>query len=315
MSNGNKDVSIYLKNKTLEQVNNIKYLGIIIDSKLNFREHIIHTSRKCSTLMHTLAKSAKLSWGLKHAVLNIIYKGAILPLMLYGAPVWIWAMEKKCNKTIYSTVQQLINIKIAKAYRTTSNEALCILTGITPIEIKAEETVNLYRIIRDRQNHQLDQEVELKDWTHPADSVTVAISQQNEANEHTIPIFTDGSKNDHGVGSETAIYIQNKLTHQMKHKLHDKCSNNQAEQTAIVKALQARETIKINNNIPRTVKIHTDSRITLESRKNMKNQNHLIEEIRKKTTALEKEYWNNEHTWIKAHVGNYGNELADRLAK
>ena len=98
----NTDVSLYLNNKPLEQVSNIKYLGIIIDSKLNFREHITHTSRKCSTLIHTLAKSIKLSWGLKHAALNTIYKGAILPLMLYGAPVWIGAMEKKWNKTIFT---------------------------------------------------------------------------------------------------------------------------------------------------------------------------------------------------------------------
>jgi len=44
------------------------------------------------------------------------------------------------------------------------------LTGTTPIEIKAEEAANLYRITRDRRNRQLDHEVELKDWTHPADS-------------------------------------------------------------------------------------------------------------------------------------------------
>jgi hypothetical protein len=141
--------------------------------------------------------------------------------MLYGAPVWIGAMEKKCNRTIHSRVQRLMNIKMAKAYRTTSNEVLCILTGITPIEIKAEETANVYRITRGKQNNLLDHEIELKDWTHPADSVT--ISEQNEANEHTIQIFTDGSKNKHGVGSGTAIYIQKKLTHQMKHKLHYKC--------------------------------------------------------------------------------------------
>ena len=85
-----------------------------------------------------------------------------------------------------------MNIKIAKAYRTTSNEALCTLTGITPIEIKAEEKANVYRITKDRKNYQLDHETELKDWTHPADTVT--ISEQNEANEHTIEIFTDGSK-------------------------------------------------------------------------------------------------------------------------
>jgi hypothetical protein len=83
----NTDVSIYLNNNPLEQVNNIKYLGIIIDSKLNFRDYIMYISRKCSTLIHTLAKSAKLSWGLNQAALNTIYEAAILPLMLYWAPV------------------------------------------------------------------------------------------------------------------------------------------------------------------------------------------------------------------------------------
>ena len=130
-----------------------------------------------------------------------------------------------------------------------------------------------------------------------------------------IQIFTDGSKNEQGDGSGTVTYIQDKLTHQMKHKLHDKCSNNQAEQMAIVTALQAIETMKIYNHIPRTIKIYTDSRITPESLKNRKNRNYLIEEIRKKTAALEKENWNIEYAWTNAHAGNYGNELADKLAK
>ena len=84
---------------------------------------------------------------------------------------------------------------------------------------------------------------------------------------------------------------------------------------AIVKALRAMETIKLNKNVPRTILIHTDSRITLDSLKNKKNRNHLIEKIRKKTITLEKENWNIEDTWIKAHAGHYGNELADKLAK
>ena len=83
----------------------------------------------------------------------------------------------------------------------------------------------------------------------------------------------------------------------------------------IVKALQAIETIKINKNIPRTIIIQTGSRIILDSFKNKKNRNHFIEEIRKKTTTLEKENWIIEYTWIKAHAGHYGNELSDKLAK
>jgi len=45
-------------------------------------------------------------------------------------------------------VQRLINIKIAKAYRTVSNEALCIITGLNPIHIKIKETAELYNIGR-----------------------------------------------------------------------------------------------------------------------------------------------------------------------
>jgi hypothetical protein len=87
-----------------------------MDSKLNFREHIIYTAGQCTKLIHALAKSVKLRWGLKHKAFNTIYKGAILPLMLYGAPVWIGAMGKKCNEILCNRVQWLMNIKIAKAY-------------------------------------------------------------------------------------------------------------------------------------------------------------------------------------------------------
>jgi len=94
----NKEVLIYLNNKPLEQVNIIIYLGIILDSKLNFREHIMHITGKCNKLIYALAKSAKLSWGLNHEALNTIYKGAILPLMLYGAPIWIGQCERSATK-------------------------------------------------------------------------------------------------------------------------------------------------------------------------------------------------------------------------
>jgi hypothetical protein len=59
----NKEIIIYMNNKPLEQAQKIKYLGIIIDSKLNFREHILYTASKCTKLIHALSKSAKHSWG------------------------------------------------------------------------------------------------------------------------------------------------------------------------------------------------------------------------------------------------------------
>jgi hypothetical protein len=111
----NKEISVYMINKVLEQVKKIKYLRVIIDSKLNFREHVMYISSKCTKLIHALSESAKQRWGLSHATLYTIYKGAILPLLLYGALIWIEALEKECIKTVYNRVHCPINIKIAKA--------------------------------------------------------------------------------------------------------------------------------------------------------------------------------------------------------
>jgi ribonuclease HI len=307
----NKELAIYLNNVKLEQVDKIKYLGIIMDNKINFREHLLYTANKCTKLIHTLSKSAKLKWGLSSEALRTIYKGAIMPLMLYGAPVWIKAMEKKCNKRIYDRVQRLINIKIAKAFRTTSNEALCIVTGLIPITIQAEEEANIYNKIRKSTDNEIDKPTPPKDWIHPADSVKIT----EAAEDQVIQIFTDGSKNENGVGAGIAIFIDGEIEQQLKYKLNNDCSNNQAEQLAITKALEAIDNMYNRSSIRKTVTIYTDSRITILSLENQRNHSNLIDTIRRKTIALEEQGWTIKFTWIKAHDGNLGNELADKLAK
>jgi RNA binding protein fox-1 len=106
-----KEIEIYLNNKPLIQVHSMKYLGIIFDSKLTFREHINYTAEKCTKLIFALSKSAKLNWGLKHAALRTIYTGGILPLLLYGAPVLRKAIDKASYKSKLVRIQRLINIK------------------------------------------------------------------------------------------------------------------------------------------------------------------------------------------------------------
>jgi len=87
-------------------------------------------------------------------------------------------------------------------------------------------------------------------------------------------------------------------------------TNNQAEQLAIAKALEALETIDIEENRPRTAAIITDSRISLDSIKNVNNHSYLIEEIRERLSKLERSNWTVAFAWVKAHAGILGNELA-----
>jgi len=212
----NKEVKIFLNNRPLTQVNSMKYLGTIFDHKLTFREHINSMAEKCTKLIFSLSKSAKLKWGLQHVALKSIYTGAILPLLLYGAPIWYKAIDIASNKLKLIRVQRLINIKIAKAYRTVSNEALCALTGLTPITIKIQEESQYYRIIRGRGNEDTNVETIMgtQYWQHPAETITFLSEETKDTS--TVQIYTDGSKSEKGVGAGIAIHMSGDLIKSLK---------------------------------------------------------------------------------------------------
>jgi hypothetical protein len=56
-----KEVAICLNNKAIPQVQKLKYLGLIFDHKLSFKEHINCVADKWTKLIFQLAKSAKLN--------------------------------------------------------------------------------------------------------------------------------------------------------------------------------------------------------------------------------------------------------------
>ena len=109
-----KAIKIYLNNSILEQVPASKYFGIIIDNKLKFKENLTYVAERCMKLIHNLSRLVKLKWGLKREALRTIYKGPILTLMLYGAPVWIDAIKYEHNRQKYIRVQRLINLRRPK---------------------------------------------------------------------------------------------------------------------------------------------------------------------------------------------------------
>jgi len=201
----------------------------------------------------------------------------LIPLLTYGAPVWKEAVAKQKNIHLLQRVQRMINIKIAKAYRTISFEAPCMMAGVPPIQLVKEEKASRHIIKHNpeyeaplpvtewlhptqRRNGRVtlpaDREVELENWPNPADEAKTTEAKGCE--QRTILIYTIGRKNDQDVGSGVAIFIQQKLAAQLQFRLGTRCSNNQVEQLAIVKALEAVETIDIPENSPR-IAIFTDS--------------------------------------------------------
>ena len=310
----NRPLRIYMNYEILEQVKTLKYLGIILDNKFTFDQQVENVTQKCTALIHQLAKSAKLQWGLGYQAIKTIYKGAIMPVLLYGAPVWEQALRKEKNIRKYQRTQRLINNKIAKAYRTLSYEASCIVAGVEPIKIIVEEKTNIYKAKHGllREPVEYDKPVDLAQWIHPAERIEIS-EATNE--QYEFEAFTDGSKMNGKVGAAVVIFRKKMEVQQLKFKLHDKCSNNQAEQMAILQALKEIGEMKEIPNNERTAAIYTDSKVTIDLLKNNDKHGYIIEEIRKTIKILSNQYWQIHFQWIKAHVGIYGNEVADKLAK
>jgi hypothetical protein len=63
---------IFISIKKPDQHEGRKYLGIYLDSKFKFNAHIDHTVAKLITLINTLARTAKLQWGLGHKAIKTI---------------------------------------------------------------------------------------------------------------------------------------------------------------------------------------------------------------------------------------------------
>jgi len=111
------------------------------------------------------------------------------------------------------------------------------------------------------------------------------------------------------------IFVNGKLVHQLKFKLHGHCSNNQAEQIAILKVLEKLEELQDRQDNEKRVVIYTDSKVTLDLLQNKFKRNRLTELIRNKLIALAHSKWIVHFGWVKGHAGIEGNELVDSLAR
>jgi ribonuclease HI len=73
-------------------------------------------------------------------------------------------------------------------------------------------------------------------WPHPAE--IPPIRTPTEIPHNVINILTDGCKIGGKVGAAAVIIKDGIVLHQSTYKLHERCSNNQEEQVAILRTLE-----------------------------------------------------------------------------
>ena len=137
--------SLHLDGKPLKLDKATKFLGVDLDSKLNFNEHVKHIAKKATTSLMQCRKAVGPTWGLAPKSCKWIYEKAILS---YGSLVWINALKKKHNINTLAKVERLAMRMTSEAMLSTPTIALNQLTNTSFIDnyLEGEVAKSLLRL-------------------------------------------------------------------------------------------------------------------------------------------------------------------------
>lgn len=122
-----------------------KYLGVKLDSKLTFWEHIHGVCEKAAQSTVALSRLMANVGGPKPCRRKLLMT-AVQSVLLYGAEIWADALKVKKYRIQMSSVQRRGALRIASAYRTVSADAVLVISGVMPIELLAYERKEIYNL-------------------------------------------------------------------------------------------------------------------------------------------------------------------------
>ncbi|XP_060871421.1 uncharacterized protein LOC132945670 [Metopolophium dirhodum] len=114
----------------------MKYLGMIVERGLLFKDHIVEASSKAEKMANALGR---LIGGPKESRRKLL-SSVTMAILLYGAPSWAETMSLvPRNKALVNGVQRKALLQNICGYRTVSETATNILAGSPPADLLAEE--------------------------------------------------------------------------------------------------------------------------------------------------------------------------------
>lgn len=122
----------------------LKYLGVIIDNRLNFKSHVEYCSSKASKMQAALARIMP-NIGGPNNERRLLISRVVSSVLLYAAPIWATTLATKDTRRRLSTPYRLAALRNVRGFRTISDEAAFVLAGMIPIDILASEMRRIYQ--------------------------------------------------------------------------------------------------------------------------------------------------------------------------
>jgi hypothetical protein len=126
----------------------MKYLGVIVDRKLNFHSHVRAVCERARKIVLALRRKVHVTWEVPVGrSLHAIYKCGILPIVAYASEVWAHRLRVSRVRRMLLSLGGAVGRMICEGYNSVSSEAVGVISGIPPLDLTMAET-NCVKMLR-----------------------------------------------------------------------------------------------------------------------------------------------------------------------
>ena len=109
-----------------------RYLSLIIDKRLNWKDHVDHLRAKCTSSVNLIKHVSHLSWGADRKTLQQLYTTLVQSKLNYGAQVY-GASKSNVHKRL-----EPIQNACLRAFRSSPAVSLCVEMGMLPLDLSCD---------------------------------------------------------------------------------------------------------------------------------------------------------------------------------
>ena len=118
----------------LSFLGSVKYVGVILDSRLTWREHVKVKVRKAHNLLWACRRAYGAVWGLRPKLVHWLYVAIVQPTISFASLVWWPGCQTASAKKKLSRVR-LACLGITGAIRMTLTGAMEAFVGLPPLNL------------------------------------------------------------------------------------------------------------------------------------------------------------------------------------
>ena len=332
---------IKINGDTIPFKKEVKYLGVILDSKLSGTPHVKHKIGKAKRHLMAFHYAIRKKFGPQPLLMRRAYTTIVIPALTFGCHVFGDKCLQETIKKSLNRLNRLASLLIANVAPSTPTKGLEIIYNLMPLDIFFEKRASE---IMARINNQIHPTWDgigkgkkngfITRWRSASakicnnivktDKIPTRIVKERNFKVHPpedgrikpkeasgIISYTDGSVLDNKTGCGVHTVQGERVIYNGNFYLGNTTTVFQAEVTGIRKSAEMLLNKKMEKQ---TITFFSDSQASLAALNKLTVKSETVDKCINALNELGKT--NRIHLrWVKAHVGIHGNEVADFLAK